>query len=46
MLFLNALVISTLIGAMLFVCIEVPWSNFEKWFFSLILGNAKKAKKV
>ena len=45
-LFLDVLVISTFIGALLFVFIEVPWANFEKWFFSLILGGGRKAKKV
>ena len=46
MLFLNTLVISTIIGAFLFVFIEVPWANFEKWFFTLLLGGFKKPKKV
>jgi hypothetical protein len=46
MVFLSILVISTFIGSILFVFIEVPWSNFEKWFFSLILGRGQKAKKV
>jgi hypothetical protein len=45
MVYLSILVISTFIGAMLFVFIEVPWANFEKWFFSLILGSGQKAKK-
>ena len=45
-LFLDVLVISTFIGALLFVFVEVPWANFEMWFFSLLLGGSRKSKKV
>jgi hypothetical protein len=44
-LFLNILVASAATALVLFVCVEVPWANTEKWFFALILSGGGKAKK-
>ena len=46
MFLLSVTAISVIVSAILFVCIEVPWSNTEKWLFSLILGGGKKSKKI
>lgn len=42
---LNVLVISLAIGAFIFVFVEVPWMNTEKWFFSMILGGGENNKR-
>jgi hypothetical protein len=43
---LNVLAFSLIISAILFVCIEVPWANTEKWIFTRILGTGKKPKNT
>ena len=41
-LMLDVTVISVLVSAILFVCVELPWSNTEKWIFSFLLKERKK----
>ena len=40
--FLTVLVYTSLISAVIFVCIELPWLNSEKLLFSILLGKSKK----
>ena len=41
-LMLDVTAISILVSAILFVCVELPWSNTEKWIFSFLLKERKK----
>jgi len=43
---INTVVISIFVSAILFVCVEAPWANTEKWFFSIILGRTQKPKNT
>ena len=40
--FLSVLVYSSLVSAVIFVCIELPWISSEKLLFSILLGKSKK----
>jgi hypothetical protein len=37
---------SSVVSAVILVCIEMPWLNTEKLAFSLILGTTNKKKPV
>ena len=41
-LMLDVTVISVLVSAILFVCVELRWSHTEKWIFSFLLKERKK----
>jgi hypothetical protein len=43
--FFSLLALSIAISAVLFVGVEMPWANTQKWFFSIVLGQGTKAKK-
>ena len=40
--FLSILVYTSLVSAIIMVCIEIPWLNSEKLLFSILLGKSKK----
>jgi hypothetical protein len=37
--------LTLLASIVLFVCVEVPWANTEKFIFSNLLGIGQKPKK-
>ena len=43
---INVIALSILVSAVLFVCVEAPWANTEKWFFSIMLGRGQKPKRT